>query len=206
MVQNGQEVYPGDSLARIPRATTKTKDSPVVCRASSSCSKRVIPVTKRSSPRSTAPCITDRWSRACAASSRWTKERATSTRCRASVHVNVQEGERVRASDPLSAMLAAARTGSDRPARRSGRARCQGTAALPGRQDPGGLPLAVRYHQRQAPRSHLPRDAAVGPRQACGRHRLPRHARIGGRESPADITPSAKGERTRATRLRQPDR
>ena len=26
MVQNGQEVYPGDSLARIPRATTKTKD------------------------------------------------------------------------------------------------------------------------------------------------------------------------------------
>jgi DNA-directed RNA polymerase subunit beta' len=28
MVQNGQEVYPGDSLARIPRATTKTKDNP----------------------------------------------------------------------------------------------------------------------------------------------------------------------------------
>src|SRR4051794_29113237 len=26
MVQNGQEVYPGDILAKIPRATTKTKD------------------------------------------------------------------------------------------------------------------------------------------------------------------------------------
>src|SRR5947209_14772082 len=26
MVQNGNEVYPGDILAKIPRATTKTKD------------------------------------------------------------------------------------------------------------------------------------------------------------------------------------
>jgi hypothetical protein len=69
MVQNGNEVYPDDILAKIPRATTKTKDITGDCRASSSCSKLVTRGTRLSFQRSRERCIAVRWSRACAAAS-----------------------------------------------------------------------------------------------------------------------------------------
>ena len=42
MVQNGVEVYPGDIIAKIPRATTKD----TVCRAWSSCSRLATPARR----------------------------------------------------------------------------------------------------------------------------------------------------------------
>ena len=53
-VQDGDQVAPGDMLARIPRETTRPRTSPAVCRASRSCSRRASRRSSRSSPRSTA--------------------------------------------------------------------------------------------------------------------------------------------------------
>src|SRR5262249_32968365 len=52
MVQDGDEVFAGDVLAKIPRETTKTKDITGVCRASSSSSKPASHARPRSSARS----------------------------------------------------------------------------------------------------------------------------------------------------------
>ena len=72
-----------------------------------------------------------------------------------SIHVNVQEGERVRGRRPADRR-------ADQPARHPAGAGREGAAALPGGQDPGGLPLAERRDQRQAHRGDRAPDDALG--------------------------------------------
>ena len=82
------------------------------------------------------------------------------------VHVNVQEGDRVRAGEPL---MDGPRNPHDILAV-LGEKELQ---ALPRQRDPGGLPAAGRRHQRQAHRGHRPPDDAVGEGRGGGRHRVP---------------------------------
>ena len=82
------------------------------------------------------------------------------------VHVNVQEGERVRAGEPLM----------DGPSNPHDILSVLGEKELqsvPRQRDPGGLPAAGRQHQRQAHRGHRPADDAVGEDRGGGRHRVP---------------------------------
>ena len=82
------------------------------------------------------------------------------------IHVNVQDGERVRAGEPLI-------DGPINPhdvLQVLGR---EGAAALPGRQDPGGLPLPVGDHQRQALRGDRAPDDALGEDRRGGRYPFP---------------------------------
>ena len=98
-----QEVHPGDMLAKIPRETTKTKDI-------TGGLPRVVELFEARRPKDAAVITeidgigvaTARSPRACARSS----SRATTAETREYlipryIHVNVQEGERVRAGDPL---------------------------------------------------------------------------------------------------------
>ena len=59
------------------------------------------------------------------------------------------------------------------PARRPGRSRRDRAAALPGGQDPGGLPHPGRHDQRQAHRDDRPPDVPVREGHGPGRHRVP---------------------------------
>ena len=60
-----------------------------------------------------------------------------------------------------------------RPARRPGGARRARAAALPGGQDPGGLPHPGRDDQRQAHRDDRPPDVSLREGHRPGRHRVP---------------------------------
>ncbi|HVR41253.1 MAG TPA: DNA-directed RNA polymerase subunit beta', partial [Thermoanaerobaculia bacterium] len=102
MVQNGQEVYPGDILAKIPRATTKTKDI-------TGGLPRVVELFEARHPRDKAVitevdgtvhhgAIVKGMRRIIVETDEGTRHEYSVPR---SVHVNVQEGERVRAGDPL---------------------------------------------------------------------------------------------------------
>jgi DNA-directed RNA polymerase subunit beta' len=102
IVQNGQEVYPGDILAKIPRATTKTKDI-------TGGLPRVVELFEARHPREKA-IITDvdgiiHHGSVVKGMRKVFVETDEGTRHEYSVprhvHVNVQEGERVRAGDPL---------------------------------------------------------------------------------------------------------
>jgi DNA-directed RNA polymerase subunit beta' len=102
MVQNGNEVYPGDILAKIPRATTKTKDI-------TGGLPRVVELFEARHPREKAVIsevdgtvhhgpIVKGMRRVIVETDEGTRHEYSVPR---SVHVNVQEGERVRAGDPL---------------------------------------------------------------------------------------------------------
>ncbi|MCU1228575.1 MAG: DNA-directed polymerase beta subunit, partial [Acidobacteria bacterium] len=102
MVQNGNEVYPGDILAKIPRATTKTKDI-------TGGLPRVVELFEARHPREKAVIsevdgtvhhgpIVKGLRRVIVETDEGTRHEYSVPR---SVHVNVQEGERVRAGDPL---------------------------------------------------------------------------------------------------------
>ncbi|MGZ7079023.1 MAG: DNA-directed RNA polymerase subunit beta', partial [Thermoanaerobaculia bacterium] len=102
MVQNGQEVYPGDILAKIPRATTKTKDI-------TGGLPRVVELFEARHPREKAVItevdgtihhgpVVKGMRRVIVETDEGTRHEYSVPR---SVHVNVQEGERVRAGDPL---------------------------------------------------------------------------------------------------------
>src|SRR5688572_30089908 len=102
MVQNGTEVYPGDILAKIPRATTKTKDI-------TGGLPRVVELFEARHPRDKAVitevdgtvhhgAIVKGLRRIIVETDEGTRHEYSVPR---SVHVNVQEGERVRAGDPL---------------------------------------------------------------------------------------------------------
>ena len=62
----------------------------------------------------------------------------------------------------------------NQPARHPARSRHQGSAGVPGRRDPGGLPHPGRRHRRQAHREHRAPDAPEGADRGHGRHALPR--------------------------------
>jgi DNA-directed RNA polymerase subunit beta' len=102
VVQNGQEVYPGDTLVKIPRETTKTKDI-------TGGLPRVVELFEARSPKEPA-IITEidgqvhlgdvhKGMRKVIVESEMgdTREYLVPR----SIHINVQEGERVRAGDPL---------------------------------------------------------------------------------------------------------
>ena len=102
MVQNGSEVYPGDILAKIPRATTKTKDI-------TGGLPRVGELFEARHPREKAVItevdgvvhhgpVVKGMRRVIVETEEGTRHEYSVPR---SVHVNVQEGERVRAGDPL---------------------------------------------------------------------------------------------------------
>jgi len=102
MVHNGQEVYPGDILAKIPRATTKTKDI-------TGGLPRVVELFEARHPRDKAVItevdgivhhgpVVKGMRRIIVETDEGTRHEYSVPR---SVHVNVQEGERVRAGDPL---------------------------------------------------------------------------------------------------------
>src|SRR5881398_3311266 len=102
MVQNGVEVYPGDIIAKIPRATTKTKDI-------TGGLPRVVELFEARHPREKAVIsevdgtvhhgpVVKGLRRVIIETDEGTRHEYSVPR---SVHVNVQEGERVRAGDPL---------------------------------------------------------------------------------------------------------
>ncbi len=62
---------------------------------------------------------------------------------------------------------------TDQPARHPGHPRREGDAALPRGQDPGGLPLAERRHQRQAHRGDRPPDDAQRESRGGRGHGVP---------------------------------
>src|SRR5438309_184354 len=102
MVQNGTEVYPGDIVAKIPRATTKTKDI-------TGGLPRVVELFEARHPRDKAVIsevdgtvhhgpLVKGMRRVIVETEEGTRHEYSVPR---SVHVNVQEGEHVRAGDPL---------------------------------------------------------------------------------------------------------
>jgi DNA-directed RNA polymerase subunit beta' len=102
MVHHGQEVYPGDILAKIPRATTKTKDI-------TGGLPRVVELFEARHPRDKAVItevdgivhhgpVVKGMRRIIIETDEGTRHEYSVPR---SVHVNVQESERVRAGDPL---------------------------------------------------------------------------------------------------------
>jgi DNA-directed RNA polymerase subunit beta' len=102
MVTNGQEVYPGDILAKIPRATTKTKDI-------TGGLPRVVELFEARHPRDKAIItevdgmvhhgpVVKGMRRVIVETEEGTRHEYSVPR---SVHVNVQEGEHVHAGDPL---------------------------------------------------------------------------------------------------------
>ncbi len=102
MVQDGESVHPGDILAKIPRETTKTKDI-------TGGLPRVVELFEARKPRETAVIseidgvvkfgeITKGMRKIQVLSDTGTEKEYSVPR---GVHVNVQEGERVRAGEPL---------------------------------------------------------------------------------------------------------
>ncbi|HUP49484.1 MAG TPA: DNA-directed RNA polymerase subunit beta', partial [Thermoanaerobaculia bacterium] len=102
MVQNGVEVYPGEILAKIPRATTKTKDI-------TGGLPRVVELFEARHPRDKAVItevdglvhhgpVVKGMRRVIIETDEGTRHEYSVPR---SVHVNVQESERVKAGDPL---------------------------------------------------------------------------------------------------------
>ena len=174
MVRDGDDVHAGDVLAKIPRATTKTKDI-------TGGLPRVVELFEARKPRETA-IITEingvvkygevaKGMRKISIIADDGEQKEYSIP--RGVHINVQEGERVQRR----------RSADGRPAqsaRHPGRARRKGTAEIPGERNPGSLSSAGRQHQRQAPGSHLPADDALGEGGRYRRHRVP--ARRGGRQ------------------------
>src|SRR6185369_8365066 len=91
MVTNGQEAYPGDILAKIPRSTTKTKDS------TGRLPRDKAIITEVDGMVHHGPVVKG-MRRVIVETEEGTRHEYSVPR---SVHVNVQEGEHVRAGDPL---------------------------------------------------------------------------------------------------------
>ncbi len=103
MVRDGDEVHAGDVLAKIPRATTKTKDI-------TGGLPRVVELFEARKPRETAVIARDQRRGQNRRSRKGLRKiydhgrrrpSSASTRIPRGVHINVQEGERVKAGDPL---------------------------------------------------------------------------------------------------------
>ena len=184
MVQDGDEVFPGDILAKIPRETTRTKDI-------TGGLPRVVELFEARKPRETAIISEDRRRRSlrrglARASARSTSPPTTARKKEYSVprgvHVNVQEGERLRAGEPL---IDGPRNPHDILAV-LGEKRA---ADVPGQRNPGSLPSPGRRHLRQAHRDHRPPDAPLGEDRGSRRLQLPART--------ADRPASASARRTR---------
>ena len=169
MVDDGQEVMAGDVLAKIPRETTKTKDI-------TGGLPRVVELFEARKPRDPAimseidgvvkfgGIVKGRRKVLIVPESQGETREYEIPR---GIHVSVQEGEPIRAGEPLM-------DGPAQPARHPGGPRREGAAALPRQRDPGGLPPAGRHDQRQAHRDDRPADDALGEDRGGRRHRVPR--------------------------------
>ena len=167
MVADKQEVHPGDVLAKIPRETTKTKDITgglprIVELFEARRPKDAAVITEIDGSVSHGPIAKGMRKVIVTGDDGETREYLIPRY----THVNVQEGERVRAGDPLI-------DGPINPHDVLAILGREGAAALPGRQDPGGLPLAERRDQRQAHRGHRPPDDAQREDRGRRRHRVP---------------------------------
>ena len=173
MVEDGQSVSPGDVLAKMPTETAKTKDI-------TGGLPRVVELFEARRPKEPAVIaeidgvvkygdVAKQHRKIFVTGDDGDQKEYQLPR---GAHINVQEGERVRAGE-------AAHGRPHRPARHPARARREGAAALPGGRDPGGLPAPGREHQRQAHRGDRPADDALGEDRGRGRHRVP-HRRGGG--------------------------
>ena len=198
MIEDGDAVYAGQVLAKIPRETTKTKDI-------TGGLPRVVELFEARKPRETAVIseidgivkhggIVKGLRKIIIVPEEGGEPREYSLP--RGVHVNVQEGDRVRAGEPLM----------DGPSNPHDILSVLGEKALhclPRQRNPGGLPAAGRQHQRQAHRGHRPADDAVGEDRGCRRHRVPdrgagRPLPVHGRERARDCRPA--GVRRRAGR------
>ena len=186
MVQDGEKVSAGDVLAKIPRETTKTKDI-------TGGLPRVVELFEARKPRETAVIseidgivkhggIVKGQRKIIIVPDEPGAEPREYALPRG-VHVNVQEGERVRAGEPLM-------DGPSNPHDILNVLGEKALQALPRERNPGGLPAAGRQHQRQAHRDHRAADDAVGEDRGCRRHRVPRRRADG-------QVPLPRGERAR---------
>jgi DNA-directed RNA polymerase subunit beta' len=147
MVTEGDTVYPGDVLAKIPRETTKTKDI-------TGGLPRVVELFEARKPHDTAVIseidgvvkfgeVTKGQRKLYVQADNGTEKEYSVPR---GVHVNVQEGERVKAGEPL----------------------------MDGPLDPHDiLAAAGRKHLGQAHRGDRSPDDALGARGRRGRHHVP---------------------------------
>ena len=168
MVQDGDEVQPGDVLAKIPRETTKTKDI-------TGGLPRVVELFETRKPRD--PAVISEIDGV-------VKYGEISKGLR-KIYVESEDGKHAegilhhprRAHQRAGRRTRQGRRAVDRrsaePARLAGRPRRKVHASLPGQFDPGGLPPAGRQHQRQAHRNHRSPDDALGEGRGRGRHRVP---------------------------------
>ena len=166
-----REVHAGDVLAKIPRATTKTKDI-------TGGLPRVVELFEARKPRETRDHRGNR---------RHREVRRNHQGQRKIIIVGDEAEQREYALPARRPHQRAGRRARPRrrsadgraaqPARHPGGARREGTAEVPGERDPGSLPSAGRQHQRQAPRSHRPPDDALGEGRGHRRHRVPRRKR-----------------------------
>ena len=153
MVSNGDEIAPGDVIAKIPREITRTKD--IVGGL-----PRVVELFEARKPRETAVMseidgtfgnITKPRRRSASS-----PRPAKSASIRSARHAHQRPGGRPRARRRAVDGRPA------QPARHPGRAGHGGAAALPGQRHPGGLQAPGRAHQRQTHRGDRPPDAALG--------------------------------------------
>jgi hypothetical protein len=163
MVHDGEEVHAGDVLAKIPRETTKTKDI-------TGGLPRVVELFEARKPRESAIMAeingVVKYGESPRASARFTSS-ATTARARifaAARRPYQRAGRRARGG------RRSADGWSAQSARHSGCSRREGTAEVSRQRNPGSLPAAGRQHQRQAPRSHLASDDALGARRGYRRH------------------------------------
>jgi DNA-directed RNA polymerase subunit beta' len=183
MVQDGDEVWTGDILAKIPRESTRTKDI-------TGGLPRVVELFEARKPRETAIISEiDGVVRFGEVSKGQRKIYVTATTARRRNTAfprrsRQRAGRRARAAGdplmdgPLNPHDILAVLGEKR------------TAGLPGQRNPGSLPSAGRDHLGQAHRSHRSSDAALGQDRRGGRHQLPARA--------AESTASASTKRTSA--------
>ena len=156
LVADGQEVFQGDIIAKIPRETTKTKDItgglPRVAELFEARKpKEQAVITEIDGAVEFAGFVKGMRKIVIRADDGETKEYLIPR----GKHIAVHEGDRVKAGEALM-------DGSPEPARLPGRPRRPGAAALPRERGAGGVPPAGRDHQRQAHRDHRPPDAAAG--------------------------------------------
>ena len=147
LVTDGTEVFQGDIIAKIPRESTKTKDI-------TGGLPRVVELFEARKPRETAVIteidgivkygeIAKGMRKIYVVGDDHEQKEYLIPR---GVHINVQEGERVRAGDPL---MDGPRNPHD-GATPDMRARRKSAAKVPGERNPGSLPFAGRQYQRQA--------------------------------------------------------
>ncbi len=197
MVDDGEDVEPGDIIAKIPRETTKTKDI-------TGGLPRVVELFEARRPAETAVMSEidgtvklgpiSKGKRKLIITGDDGEEREYDIP--RGTHINVQEGDRVRAGEALM----------DGPLNPHDILRVLGMQPLAGisrQRNSGGLSPAGREHQRQAHRSDRSSDAALGEDQGSRRHRLP--ARGAGRSFPLHGRERARATKKTA-KSRRPNR